>query len=101
MDCDQSKLKDIVKSALDELLETELAPLHASMNFINKEFEDMKKKISALEERNSDLVKENNFQARELSYITLKFVFLMILNLRFDYLDLSSSQLKIRKGILI
>ena len=46
MDCDQSKLKDIVKSALDELLETKLAslldkklePLHASMNFINKEF---------------------------------------------------------------
>ena len=80
MDCDQSKLKDIVKSALDELLETKLAslldkklePLHASMNFINKEFEDMKKKISALEERNSDLVKENNFLKQESSRMANK-----------------------------
>lgn len=80
MDCDQSKLKDIVKSALDELLETKLAslldkkldPYIRSMNFINKEFEDMKKKISTLEERNSDLVKENNFLKQESSRMANK-----------------------------
>lgn len=42
------------------------------MNFINKEFEDMKKKISTLEERNSDLVKENNFLKQESSRMANK-----------------------------
>ena len=59
----------IIRSALDDMLETKLAslldkklePLHSSTHFINKEFENMKKKFTALEESNVVLVKENQF----------------------------------------
>ena len=76
MDCDQSQLKNIVRSALDEMLESKLAslldkklePLYltfyklkhkCNINFINKEFKDMKN------ERNAVLIKESNFLKQE------------------------------------
>lgn len=75
MELDQLKLKAIIKSALDDMLDTKLAslldkklePLQTSMNFINKEFEDTKKKIASLEESNAVLVKENQFLKQESS----------------------------------
>ena len=57
MAIDQEKLKDTIKSALDDmfdtklasLLDTKLEPLRTSMEFISKSFDDMEKKIVALQ----------------------------------------------------
>ena len=75
MEFDQLKLKAIIKSALDDMLDTKLVslldmklePLQTSMNFINKEFQDTKKKIALLEESHAVLVKENQFLKQESS----------------------------------
>ena len=74
MDCDQSKLlKAIVKTKcwkqikLAALLDKKLEPLHSLTSFINQKFEDIKEKISTLEERNAVLIKENFFLKQESS----------------------------------
>ena len=67
MAIDQAKLKDAIKSALDDMFDTKLAsldiklgPLRTSMDFISKSFDGMNKKIAALEKTNVELAKENH-----------------------------------------
>lgn len=78
MAIDQAKLKDTIKSALDDmfdtklasLLDTKLEPLRTSMEFISKSFDDMEKKIVALEKSNAELAKENHFLRQESSRVS-------------------------------
>lgn len=67
MAIEQAALKAAIQSALDDifytkhalLLDTKLEPLQSSMNFISNGFDEMKKKITALENTNAELAKEN------------------------------------------
>ena len=64
MAIEQAALKAAIKSALDDMFDTKLAlllemklePLRSSMDFISNGFDEMKKKIAALENTNA---KEN------------------------------------------
>jgi len=78
MAIDQAKLKDAIKSALYDMFDTKLAslldikigPLRTSMDFISKSFDDMNKKIAALEKTNVELAKENQFLRQESSRVS-------------------------------
>ena len=75
---EQATLKAAIKSALDDmfdtklalLLDTKLEPLRSSMDFISNGFDEMKKKIAALENANADLAKENHFLRQENSRVS-------------------------------
>ena len=74
----QAALKAAIKSALDDmfdiklalLLDTKLEPLRSSMDFISNGFDEMKRKIAALENTNTELAKENQFLKRENSRVS-------------------------------
>ena len=78
MAIEQAALKAAIKSALDDMFGTKLAllldmrlePLRSSMDFISNGFDEMKKKIAALENTNAELAKENQFLRQENSRVS-------------------------------
>jgi len=78
MAIEQATLKAAIKFTLDDmfdtklalLLDTKLEPLRSSMDFISNGFNEMKKKIAALENANADLAKENQFLRQENSRVS-------------------------------
>jgi len=72
MAIEQVALKAAIKMALDDmfdtklasLLDTKLEPLRSSMDFILNGFDEMKKKIAALENANAELAKEISFSGK-------------------------------------
>ena len=78
MATEQVVLKAAIKSALDDMFDTKLAllldmklePLRSSMDFILNGFDKMKKKITALENTNAELSKENQFLRHENSCVS-------------------------------
>ena len=75
MAIEQAALKAAIKSALDDMFDTKLAlllemklePSRSSMDFISNGFDEMKKKIAALENTNA---KENQFLRQENSRVS-------------------------------
>jgi len=51
-------------------LDTKLEPLRSSMDFISNGFDEMKKKIAALENANANLAMENQFLRQENSRVS-------------------------------
>lgn len=90
MAINQSDLKAVVKTSLDEILETKLAslrdeifetkfaslldqklnPLITSLNFISDGFDEMREKIGGLEKSNKELVKENQILKQEMARLS-------------------------------
>lgn len=62
-------LDDMFDTKLASLLDTKLEPLRSSMDFILNGFDEMKKKIAALENTNAELAKENQFLRQENSCV--------------------------------
>ena len=73
MAIEQAALKAAIKSALDDMFDTKLAfllnmrlePLRSLMDFISNGFDEVKKKIAALENTNAELAKGNQFLRQE------------------------------------
>ena len=75
MAIEQAALKAAIKSALDDMFDTKLAlllemklePLTSAIDFMSNGFDEMKKKIAALENTNA---KENQFLRQENSRVS-------------------------------
>ena len=73
MAIEQAALKAAIKSALDDMFDTKLAfllnmklePLRSLMDFISNGFDEVKKKIAALENTSAELAKGNQFLRQE------------------------------------
>ena len=75
---EQVALKAAIKSALDDMFDTKLSslldsklePLRSSMDCISNGFDEMKKKIAALENTNAELAKKSQFLRQENSRVS-------------------------------
>ena len=68
MALDEQAIRRIMNEILDEKFEKLIAPIVRSLDFIGKEYEDLKKKVAILEETNLD--QKNSNLSRQVAGLT-------------------------------
>ena len=63
-------IRRIMNEFLDEKFEKLIAPIVQSLDFIGKEYEDLKKKVTVLEETNKNLDQKNSNLSRQVAGLT-------------------------------
>ena len=67
---DELAIRRIINEIFDEKLERLIAPIIQSLDFIGKEYEDLKNKVIIMEETNKNLDQKNSSLPRQVAGLT-------------------------------